>query len=76
MQDTLTLWPALLLLMMAVGDSKCSVSLMLAPSPRFSPQEMKETWVFSWYIKQIDLDINRSFRNHIMVMFWDCFGVG
>ena len=53
------------------------MSLMLAPSPQFSPQEMKEeTWVFSWYIKQLDLDINRSFRNHIMVMFWDCFGFG
>ena len=43
---------------------------MLAPPPWFSPQEMKEaTQVSSWDIKQIDLDMNKTFRNHIM--FWD-----
>ena len=43
---------------------------MLAPPPWFSPQEMKEaTQVSSQDIKQIDLDMNRTFRNHIM--FWD-----
>ena len=50
---------------------------MLAPPPRFSPQEMKEeAQVSSQDIKQIDLDISRSFPNHITVMFWDYFGVG
>ena len=43
---------------------------MLALPPWYFPQEMKEaTQVSSQDIKQIDLDMNRTFRNHIM--FWD-----
>ena len=50
--------------------------MMLASLSWFTPEEMKEeAQIYSWDIKQIDLDINRSFHNHIMVMFWDCFGV-
>ncbi|CAK7322017.1 USP6 N-terminal-like protein [Vulpes lagopus] len=44
---------------------------LLTTSPDWGPTaEMKEaTQVSSWDIKQIDLDMNKTFRNHIM--FWD-----
>ncbi|XP_032735809.1 uncharacterized protein LOC116880610 [Lontra canadensis] len=45
------------------------------PPPRVCPQKMKEqAQVFSKDIRQIDLDVNRTFRNHIM--FRDRYGVG
>ena len=45
-----------------------------APPPRFCPQKMKEqAQLFSKDIRQIDLDVNRTFRNH--VMFWDRYGI-
>ncbi|XP_022348310.1 USP6 N-terminal-like protein isoform X1 [Enhydra lutris kenyoni] len=41
---------------------------------KFCPQKMKErAQVFSKNIRQIDLDVNRTFRNHIM--FRDCYGI-
>ena len=47
---------------------------MLAPPPRFCPQKMKERAQLSCKdIRQIDLDVNRTFRNHIM--FRDRYGV-
>ena len=46
----------------------------MALPPRFFLQEMKEEAQFSSLdIKQIDLDINRTFHNH--TIFWDRYRV-
>ncbi|CAK7306362.1 USP6 N-terminal-like protein [Vulpes lagopus] len=55
-------------------SAAASLGLQGVP-PQVQGQEMKEeAQVSSQDIKQIDLDINRTFRNHIM--FWDRYGVG
>ena len=49
-----------------IGSVCPGPAVAVLPGPQVSSQD----------IKQIDLDINRSFPNHITVMFWDYFGVG
>lgn len=59
---------------MSLGNGKRRSQNLGNISRLFVPQKMKQqARSFSTEIKQIDLDVNRTFRNHIM--FMDRFGV-